>query len=90
MKNESVATVTREVKIPKAEAIEKIAKHMAAVRVQLAAAKGQLATAVSPDKYRLHFQVNSLKKQANFCKAQIARLKKIPATEVVLSDEFGA
>jgi hypothetical protein len=88
MKNESVATVSNDVKIPKAEAIEKIAKHLAAVRIQHAEAKVQLGAALSPDKYRLNFQANSLKKQVNFCKAQIARLKKIPATEVTWSDEF--
>jgi hypothetical protein len=45
---------------------------------------------VSPDKYALNFQANALKKQLNFCKSQINRLKKEPRTEVIWDDKFGA
>ena len=90
MKNASVETPSQAVKIPKAEAIEKLAKHGAAVKVQFETAKAQLKAAVSPDKYALNFQANSLKKQLNFCKAQIARLKKEPRAEVIWDDKFGA
>jgi len=76
--------------IPKTEAIEKYATHLAAVRVRLIAAKTQLKGAVSPDKYSLNFQVNALKKEAHFCKGQISRLKKIPATEVLWTENFGS
>ena len=75
--------------IPKTEALEKFSTHLAGVRVQLIAARTQLKAAVSPEKYRLNFQVNALKKEAHFCKAQITRLKKSPATEVLWSDRFG-
>jgi len=90
MKNACVENPSQEVKIPKAEAIEKLAKHSATVRVQLEAAKGQLKAAVSPDKYALNFQVNALKKQLNFCKAQVNRLKKEPRAEVIWDAKFGA
>jgi hypothetical protein len=76
--------------MPKAEAIETIAKHMAAVRTQLATSQAQLRAAEQQDKYSLNFQVNALKKRARFCKTQIARLKKIPASEVFLPDRFEA
>jgi len=83
LKNATVETPIQTVKIPKAEAIEKLGKHGAA-------AKAQLLAAVSPDKYALNFQVNALKKQVNFCKAQINRLKKEPKAEVIWDDKFGA
>jgi len=76
--------------IPKTEAIARIAAHLAGVRVQLIAARTQLKAAASPDRYRLNFQVNALKKEAHFAKAQIARLKKSPLTEVLWSDRFGS
>ena len=90
MKTNTVATEVTPTLLPKAEAIEKISKHLANVRVQLTASKTQLQAAQSPDKYSLNFQVNALKKQANFCKAQIARLKKSPSADVIWSDKFGA
>ena len=90
MKNATVATPSPIVKIPKAEAILKLSKHGAAVKVQLEAAKAQLQAAVSPDKYALHFQANALKKQLGFCKSQINRLKKEPRTEVIWEAKFGA
>jgi hypothetical protein len=91
MKTETVATPNTDARMPKADAIDKIAKNLVTVRAQLATTQAELKAAVSPDKYRLNFQVNALKKQANFGKAQIARLKKIPATEVAWSDSlFGA
>jgi hypothetical protein len=90
MKNASVETPSQAVKIPKAEAIEKLSKHGAAVKVQFETAKAKLKAAVSPDKYALNFQANALKKQLNFCKAQITRLKKEPRTEVIWDDKFGA
>lgn len=90
MKKSTIEIPIQEVKIPKAEAIEKISKHGAALRVQLAAAKVKLASAVSPDKYALNFQANALKKQVNFCKAQINRLKKESRAEVIWDDKFGA
>ena len=90
MKNACVENPSQEVKIPKAEAIEKLSKHGAAIKVQLEAAKGQLKAAVSPEKYALNFQANALKKQLNFCKAQINRLKKEPKAEVLWDAKFGA
>ena len=90
MKKSSVVIPSQEVKIPKAEAIEKITKHGAELRAQLGAAKAKLAAAVSPEKYALNFQANALKKQVNFCKAQINRLKKEPRAEVVWDDKFTA
>jgi hypothetical protein len=90
MKKTSIVTPSQSAKIPKAEAIEKLSKHSAAIRVQLEAAKASLHAAVSPDKYALNFQTNALKKQLNFCKAQITRLKKEPRTEVLWDEKFGA
>jgi len=78
------------VKIPKAQAIEKLARHVAAVKVQLEAAKAQLKAAVSPGRYALNFQVNALKKEIHHCKTQISRLQKDPRTEVAWSDKYGA
>jgi diketogulonate reductase-like aldo/keto reductase len=78
------------VKIPKAEAIERITKNLAAVRVQLAASKAQLLASAKGEKYALHFQVDAFKKQANFFKAQIARIKKEPKTELIWDARFGA
>ena len=76
--------------IPKAEAIEKITKLIAAIKVNLTASKAQLKTAVAPERYALNFQKDGYQKQANFWKAQIARLKKEPKTEVNWTKEFGA
>jgi hypothetical protein len=90
MKKTSIEVPSQNAMIPKAEAIEKLSKHGAALRLQLAAAKAKLQAAVSPDKYALNFQANALKKQVNFCKAQIARLNKEPRTEVLWDDKFGA
>ena len=90
MKKDTVATPGPMVKIPKAEAILKLGKHSAAIKVRMEAAKGQLLAAVSPDKYALNFQTNALKKQLAFCKSQINRLKKEPRTEVIWDDKFGA
>jgi uncharacterized protein (DUF342 family) len=90
MKKVSAETLSQAVKIPKAEAIEKLAKHGAVVKVQMETAKAQLKAAVSPDKYALNFQANALKKQLNFVKAQITRLKKEPRTEVIWDEKFGA
>jgi len=88
MKKETILTPDATVKIPKAEAIEKISKSTAEVRILLATAKAQLLAASSPDKYALNFKVNALKKQANFGKAQINRLKKEPRTEVLWNASF--
>jgi len=88
MKKSTITTPDQAVKIPKAEAIEKIAKHSATVRTQLAVAKAQLQAAVSPEKYALNFQVNALQKQLNFGKAQINRLKKEPRAEVIWDAKF--
>ena len=90
MEKQAADTATPVVMIPKAEAIEKIAKLLAAVRVNLIAAKTQMKAAVSPERYALKFQADAFKKQANFWKAQIARLKKEPKTEVNWTKEFGA
>jgi len=90
MKKSTITTPDQAVKIPKDEAIEKIAKHSATVRTQLAVAKAQLQAAVSPEKYALNFQVNALQKQLNFGKAQINRLKKEPRAEVIWDAKFGA
>lgn len=90
MKKTIVATPVQTLKIPKAEAIEKLAKSNAATRILLETAKAQLKAAASPDKYALNFQVNALKKQVNFGKAQITRIKKEPRTEVIWEPSFGA
>ncbi|MDR3670912.1 MAG: hypothetical protein P4L36_08710 [Holophaga sp.] len=90
MNNSTNAAPIQTVKIPKTEAIAKLSKHSAGLRVQLEAAKAQLHAAVSPDKYALNFQVNALKKQVHFCKAQVTRLNKEPRTEVLWDDKFGA
>jgi len=90
MKKSTLVTPSQAVKIPKAEAIEKFAKSNAAARILLETAKAQLKAAVSPDKYALNFQVNALKKQVNFGKAQITRIKKEPGTEVIWEASFGA
>ena len=78
------------VKVPKADALVRLAKNLAAVRVEQVAAQARLKAAVSPDKYALHFQLDAFKKQAHFFKAQIARIKKEPQAEVIWSDRFGA
>ena len=88
MKTNTVATEVTPTLLPKAEAIEKISKHLANVRVQLTASKTQLQAAQSPDKYSLNFQVNALRKQANFWKGQIARIKKAPKDEINWSKDF--
>jgi hypothetical protein len=82
----SVPVVT----ISKAEAIERISKNLAAVRIQLAAAKTTLKGSAKGEKYALHFQVNAIQHQANFFKAQIARIKKEPKAEIIWSARFGA
>ena len=69
--------------LPKEEVVALIAKDLAAVRIQLAAAQAQLKAKDQADRYRLNFQVNALKKQAHYGKAQIARLKKSPLSEVL-------
>jgi hypothetical protein len=89
MEKQNLAPATPAVKIPKAEAIETIAKKLAAIRVSLVAAQALKAAAVKPERYALHFQVNELKSQANHWKAQIARLKKEAKTEVDWAREFG-
>ena len=90
MKNATVATPGPTNLIPKAEAILKLTKHGAAIKIQMEAAKAQLKAAVSPDKYALNFQANALKKQMSFCKSQINRLKKEPRAEVIWDAKFGA
>ena len=83
-------TTSEIIRLPKAEAIEKIAKHLTQVRAQLDTAKAQLKAAVSPDKYVLNFRVNALRKQVNTGKAHIARFKKAPGTDVIWSDSFAS
>lgn len=78
------------VKIAKTEAVERLTKNAAAVKVQLEAATAALKAAGTGEKYALKFQADALKKQAHFFKAQIARLKKEPRAEVIWSDRFGA
>ena len=75
--------------MPKAEALAKIAKQVAEIKVQLEASKLQLKAAVKPNRYALNFQVNGYRSQANFWKAQMARLKKEPKTEINWAKEFG-
>jgi hypothetical protein len=89
MKN-TAAEPLNAVKIPKAEAIEKLARHVASVKTQLEAAQAQLKAAVSPGKYALNFQVNALKKELHHYKAQIARLQKEPRAVVEWSEKRGA
>jgi|GEM_PF-1017538 hypothetical protein len=90
MKNIPVSPLPAAGRIPKAEAIEKITRSIAAVRVLLAAARIALAAGVSPEKYRLNFKLNALKKQVRSGKAQIARLKREPRADVLWSDKLGA
>ena len=67
---------SRVVKIPKADAIAKLSKRGAAIKVQMEAVRTQLKAAVKPEKYVLHFRTDALKKKMHFCKSQISRLKK--------------
>ena len=90
MKKTADSTSNQVVKIPKAEAIANLTKRSAAIKVQMEASKAQLQAAVKPGKYALHFQTDALKKQMNFCKSQISRLKKAPGTEVVWDERFGS
>jgi len=86
----AVLVETPVVKLPKADAMARIAKNLAALRVDVVAAKSRLEAAVAPEKYAAHFQFDALRKQAHFLKAQIARIKKDPKAEVIWSDRFGA
>ncbi len=88
MKATPVKTFPSAGRIPKAEAIERITRFVAAIRVLLAAAKTALTAGTSPDKYVLNFKVNELKKQVRSGKAQIARLKREPRAEVLWSEKF--
>jgi len=90
MEKQAPATAATVVLIPKAEAIEKITKLIASIKVNLAASKAQVKAAVKPERYALKFQADGYQKQANFWKAQIARLKKEPKTQVDWAKEFGA
>lgn len=90
MKKPDTATPAQVVRIPKAEAIARLSKRGAAIKVQMEAARAQLKAAVKPGKYVLHFQTDALKKKMNFCKSQISRLKKEPGTEVIWDDRFDA
>ena len=90
MKKSTVSTPVQVVKIPKAEAIANLSKRNASIKVQMEASQAQLKAAMKPEKYVLHFRTDALKKQMNFCKSQISRLKKAPGTEVVWDDRFDA
>jgi hypothetical protein len=90
MATKSVETATPAAKLPKAEAIAKIAKHIAAIKVELEASQAQLKTSVKPQRYALNFQVNALKKQTHFWKTQITRLNREPKTEIDMLKEFGS
>lgn len=90
MKNAAPKPQAQVEMLPKAEAIERIAKFSATIRVELAKSEALLKAAVSPDKYTLNFQVNGLKKKINSCKVQIARIKKEPKADTIWSDSFTA
>jgi hypothetical protein len=90
LKKPAVAAPVQVVKIPKADAIAKLSKRGAAIKVQMEAIRTQLKAAVKPEKYVLHFRTDALKKKMHFCKSQISRLKKEPGTEVVWDDRFDA
>jgi hypothetical protein len=90
MKKSIPEAATPSAVMPKAEAIAKIAKQVAEIRVQLEASREQLKAAVYPNRYALNFQVNALRGKANFWKAQISRLQKEPKTSVDWSKEFQA
>ena len=86
----AVLVETPVVKLPKADAMARIAKNLAALRVEVVAAKTTLDAAPAGGKYAAHFQFDALKKRAHFLKAQIARIKKDPKAEVIWSERFGA
>jgi capsule polysaccharide export protein KpsE/RkpR len=75
--------------VPKAEAIDRISKHLAALNVQLDAAKAEMKTAVKPGRYALNFQINALKKEIHYWKNQAGRLRSLPRTEVPLLEKLG-
>jgi hypothetical protein len=76
--------------MPKADALAKIAKLSAAVNLQLTAVAALKKAAEKSDRYVLNFQLNSLKKEANFWKAQANRIKKASKTEINWAKEFKA
>jgi hypothetical protein len=90
MKPVILNTPAAALKIPKAQAIERITRHLAELRAQLEVAQAQLKAGVSPGKFLLNLQVNALKKQVHTCKAHLARIQKEPRTEVVWPDKLGA
>ena len=90
MKNTPIEPTPSAGKIPKAEAIARITGSLVEIRVQLTAARAELAAGASPEKQMLNFKVNALRKRANAGKAQIARIKRDPRAEVLWSDKFGA
>jgi regulator of replication initiation timing len=90
MKNSQIKPLNPAPCLPKAEAIEKVNQQIANLQTQLDAAKAQMQSAVSPGKYALNFQVNTLKKQLHACKLQVDRIKKDPKPEVPWFDRFSA
>jgi hypothetical protein len=76
--------------MPKAEALAKIAKLSAAVNLRVAEAAGLKKAAAKSDRYVLNFQLNALKAEANFWKAQANRIKKAAKTEIDWAKEFKA
>jgi hypothetical protein len=75
--------------VPKGEAIQRIATHIASLNCQLDEAKAQMKAAVKPGRYVLNFQRNALKKELHYWKNQSARLKALPEAEVLLWDKLG-
>ena len=90
MKNSQTQPLNTAPRMPKAQAIEQVSRQISALKEQLDAAKAQMQAAVSPSKYALNFQVNSLKKQLHLCKLRLERIRKDPQTEVVWPDRFSA
>ena len=80
---------TSVVMVPKAEALDRIARHMESLKQELAAASERMKSAVKPGRYALNFQINALKKELHYWKSQSNRLKALPRSEVPLSEKLG-
>ena len=74
--------------VPKAEALDRIARRLASLATELDAAKERMKTAVKPGRYALNFQINSLKKEIHYWKSQATRLRSLPRNEVPMLDKL--
>jgi hypothetical protein len=75
--------------IPKAEALDRVAKRLVALNAELDAAKERMKTAVKPGRYALNFQINALKKEIHHWKLQASRLRRLDRAEVPLLEKLG-